>query len=355
VWSVAGHDEVQAVLRDYETFTSTAGAGITDLRKEDAWRSPSILLEVDPPVHSVNRRVVGRALAPRKLRLLQEVFDRSADELTKAVASRGHFDAVKDLAEVFPTQVFPDFFGLRGEGRDQLIGYGAMVFNGMGPRNELFDASMAGAERVVSWISEACSRSSLQPDGLGAEIYAAVDAGEVSEEDAALLVRSFLSAGVDTTVNAIALGILAFAQFPDQWERLCADPSLARNAFDEVVRRESPVIGFFRTTTRCTRIGGIDLPADAKVLAFFAGSNRDPRRWANPDGFDIERNVVGHLGYGTGVHNCIGLTIARMEGEALFRALAQRISRWHIAGEVRLRLNNTLRGLDSLPVQVDCA
>ena len=124
-----------------------------------------------------------------------------------------------------------------------------MVFNGHGPRNHLFESSMAGAEGVIGWITEQCSRSSLRPDGLGALIYAGVDAGEVTEDEAALLVRSFLSAGLDTTVSAIGLGVLDFARHPDQWQALREDPSLARNAFEEVVRRESPVVGFFRTTS----------------------------------------------------------------------------------------------------------
>jgi cytochrome P450 len=141
---------------------------------------------------------------------------------------------------------------------------------------------MVGAEDVIGWITEQCSRSSLRPDGLGALIYAGADAGEVTEDEAALLVRSFLSAGLDTTVSAIALGVLDFVRFPDQWQALRQDLSLARNAFEEVVRIESPVIGFFRTTTEAAELAGTSLPAGAKVLVFFAGANRDPRRWVRP-------------------------------------------------------------------------
>jgi 4-methoxybenzoate monooxygenase (O-demethylating) len=228
-----------------------------------------------------------------------------------------------------------------------------MVFNGHGPRNHLFESSMAGAEGVIGWITEQCSRSSLRPDGLGALIYAGVDAGEVTEDEAALLVRSFLSAGLDTTVSAIGLGVLDFARYPDQWQALREDPSLGRNAFEEVVRRESPVVGFFRTTSKPVDLAGTLLPADAKVLVFFAGANRDPRHWEDPDRFDIRRKTAGHMGFGIGVHNCVGQVIARMEGEAVFRALASRVASWRLTGEPRPRLNNTLRSLDTLPVAVE--
>ena len=355
VFAVARHEQVQAVLKKPGVFSSAAGVGITNIAAENPWRKPSILLEVDPPVHTHNRKVVARALAPRSLAYLQEVFDRRAAELAAELVARGSFDAVPDLAEIFPTRVFPEAFGIADDGRDQLLAYGAMVFNGHGPRNHLFESSMAGAESVIGWITEQCSRSSLRPDGLGALIYAGVEAGEVTEDEAALLVRSFLSAGLDTTVSAIALGVLDFARNPTQWQALRQDRSLARNAFEEVVRIESPVIGFFRTTSEPVPLDGASLPAGVKVLVFFAGANRDPRRWDQPDRFDIQRKVSGHMGYGTGVHNCVGQVIARMEGEAVFRALAERISSWRLDGEPRPRLNNTLRGLDTLPVAVDPA
>ena len=355
VYAVARHEQVQAVLKDPRVFSSAAGNGITNIAVENPWRKPSILLEVDPPVHTRNRKVVARALAPRSLTYLQETFDRRAEELAASLVSRGSFDAVPDLAEVFPTRVFPDAFGITEDGRDQLLAYGAMAFNGQGPRNHLFEASMAGAEGVIGWIAQQCARSSLRPDGLGALIYAGVDAGEVTEDEAAQLVRAFLSAGLDTTVSAIALGVLEFARCPDQWQALREDPSLARNAFDEVVRCDSPVLGFFRTTSEPVELAGTHLPADVKVLVSFAGANRDPRRWEEPDRFDIRRKTAGHMGFGTGVHNCVGQVIARMEGEAVLRALASRIQSWHLTGEPKLRLNNCLRGLDALPVAVEPA
>jgi len=355
VYAVARHEQVHAVLREPRVFSSAAGVGLTNIATENPWRKPSILLEVDPPVHTHNRKVVARALAPRSLAYLQEVFDRRAAELAAELVAAGSFDAVPDLAEIFPTRVFPEAFGIDNNGRDQLLAYGAMVFNGHGPRNHLFESSMAGGAPVIGWITQQCSRASLRPDGLGALIYAGVDAGEVTEDEAALLVRSFLSAGLDTTVSAIALGVLDFINHPGQWQDLRRDPSLARNAFEEVVRIESPVIGFFRTTSEPVATGGVSVPAGAKVLVFFAGANRDPRRWDQPDRFDIRRKVAGHMGFGHGVHNCVGQVIARMEGEALLRALAGRIGSWRLNGEPRPRLNNTLRGLDTLPVAVEPA
>ena len=145
-------------------------------------------------------------MSPKLLKTLQETFDERAGRLADVLVKRGSFDAVADLAEIFPTRVFPDAFGLREEGREHLLAYGAPVFNGTWPPNERFQRSFEHADEVIGWITAQCRRDALRPDGLGALIYIGIDAGEVTEEEAALLVRSFLSAGIDTTVNALALG-----------------------------------------------------------------------------------------------------------------------------------------------------
>ena len=352
VWAVAGHDDVHAVLRDHERFSSAAGVGLTNLAEENPWRKPSILLEVDPPLHSQNRAVVAGAMSPKALRSLQEVFDTQAAALVDELVERETFDAVHDLAEVFPTVIFPRAFGVDGDAREHLLAYGAMVFNGHGPRNRHFEAAMSGAAGVLEWIGGQCQRAALRPDTIGSAIYDAADAAGVGEDDAALLIRSFLSAGVDTTVSALAYSVYDFIRFPDQWELVRDEPSLARNAFEETVRLESPVMGFFRTTSQEVVLGRARIPAHTKVLALYAGANRDERRWDRPDAYDVRRRLVGHLGYGIGPHVCVGMTIARMEGEAVLRALGARVASWELTGEPQPRLNNTLRGLDTLPVRI---
>ncbi|MGH9047178.1 MAG: hypothetical protein ACRDVW_07680 [Acidimicrobiales bacterium] len=199
IWAVARHAEVQAVLKDPERFSSAGGTGLTNVARQGAWRKPSILLEVDPPLHTRNRAVVARAMSPKLLKALQDTFDEAAEDLVTGLLEKESLDAIAELAEVFPTRVFPDAFGLQAEGREYLLRYGALVFNGNGPRNELFERSLEGADEVIAWITARCRREALNPDGLGAQIYRGVDDGEVTEDEVALLVRSFLSAGIDTT------------------------------------------------------------------------------------------------------------------------------------------------------------
>ena len=352
LWAMARHDEVHAALNDWQTYCSSRGVGLSDFAKEKPWRPPSIILEADPPLHTRTRTVLARILSPGTMKKLRETFQREAENLVDLLVARERFDAVKDLAEVYPLRVFPDALGIPREGRENLLPYGNMVFNAFGPRNDFFEAAMRDADRVRESIMKNCARESLRPDGLAGDIYAAVDKGELTADEAPLLVRSFLSAGVDTTVNGIGAAMDCLARFPDQWALLRDDPSLARNAFEEALRLESPVQTFFRTTTRDVEVGGVRIGEGEKMLLFLAAANRDPRRWENPDKFDIRRRVAGHVALGSGIHGCVGQSVARLEGELILTALAKRAESIEIVGEPKRRYNNTLRGLASLPVEV---
>jgi cytochrome P450 len=352
VWAVARYAEVNAVLLDWEAFCSSSGVGLADFRKEPPWRKPSIILEADPPLHTRTHKVLARVLSPAVLRALRHTFEQVAEEMIEALVARGSFDGVNDLGRLYPTQVFADAIGLPREGREHLLPYGNMVFNANGALNALFEKSVAEAKPVIEWITRMTERRHLADGSIGAAVYAAVATGEIDEAEAAMLVRSLLTAGLDTTVHGIGSALVCFARHPDQWARLHADPSLARNAFDEVMRYESPVQAFFRTTTRRVEIGGLAIDAGEKVLVFFAAANRDPRRWEDPDRFDITRRAGGHVAFGSGIHRCVGEFVGKLEGEIVLAALARRVKTLALDGEPVLRLNNTLRGYDRAPLRV---
>ena len=355
IWAMARHQEVRDALTDWQTYCSGAGVGLSDFRKEPPWRPPSIILEADPPLHTRTRAVLTRILSPAAINVLRETFAREADALVDRLVEQREFDGVADLAESYPLKVFPDAVGLAEQGRENLMPYGTMVFNSFGPRNDLFDKAVANAGPVREWIMSKCSRAALAPDGLGIKIFHAVDAGELSEDEAGMLVRSFLSAGIDTTVYGLGNALYCFAANPEQWTVLRENPNLIRGSFEEVLRFESPVQTFFRTTTREVEVGGVRIGDGEKVLLFLAAANRDPRRWEKPDTFDVRRRATGHMTFGTGIHGCVGQAVARLESEAIFGALAKRVVSFEMTGKPERRLNNTLRGFDTLPLRVRAA
>lgn len=301
--------------------------------------------------------MLREALAPPALRRLRDVWQEAAEDLLDNVlAERGEdFDAFDALAKAFPLRVFPDAVGLGPDGRANLLPYGNMAFNAFGPVNDLVKSDAPRVADLSAWVNAQCAREALSEDGFGARIWAAADRGELTQQQAPLVVRSLLTAGVDTTVHGLAAALYAFATHPGEWQRLRERPELARVAFDEAVRWQSPVQTFFRTATTDVEIAGVRIPEGTKILMFLGSANCDPARWSDPDSFDLTRDPSGHVGFGMGIHQCVGQHVARLEAEALLTALARRVERIELTGEPRRHLNNTLRSWASIPVRVRTA
>jgi 4-methoxybenzoate monooxygenase (O-demethylating) len=353
VYAMARYEQVHAALRDWQSFQSGAGVGLSNFRTEKPWRPPSLLLEADPPRHDAPRRVLGGLLVPGALRRLRAGWTGAAHELVDRLLAAGpEFDAVPALAEAFPLRVFPDAVGIPVAGRENLLPYGDFLFNAFGPHNDLVAAGAARAPELSAWVNAQCARDVLAEGGLGARIWAAADRGEITAEQAPLVVRSLLSAGVDTTVHGLAAVLHALATHPEQWQRLRERPALVRVAFDEAVRWASPVQTFFRTATADVPIGDAVVPDGQKILMFLGAANRDPRRWPDPDAFDLDRDPSGHVGFGFGIHQCVGQHVARLEAECLLGALVERVATIEIGGPTRRHHNNTMRAWASLPMRV---
>lgn len=354
-FGMARYDEVAAALRDHHTFCSGRGVGLADFAKETPWRPPSLLLEADPPLHDRTRALMNRIVSLSALRALRPVWSAHAEALIERLVRKRRFDAVKELSEQYPMLVFPDTIGVPHEGREQLLVYGAATFNAFGPRNAIFERGNARAADAIAWVAWACKRENLTPGGWGMAVFEAADAGACTSEEAERLVRSFLSAGVDTTVNGIAHLVLALASSPDAFQQVRADRSLMKPAFDESLRWDSTVQTFFRTTTREVSVAGVDIPAGSKVLLFLAAANRDPRKWEQPERFIPSRKTSGHVAFGYGIHQCLGQMVARLEGELVLSALLSRVASLRLVGAPMRRLNNTLHAIESLPVEVEAA
>jgi len=350
-YGMARFAEVRTALHDWETFVSSRGVGLSDFAHEEPWRPPSLLLETDPPVHNRTRGLMNKVAALPALKARLPEWKEKAASLVAALAGNGSFDAVTELAEAFPLSVFPDMIGLRDEGRENLLPYAMTAFNAFGPRNALLAESLASAEQATAWVAAACKRENLKGPGWAADVYAAADRGDCTQEEAERLVRSFLTAGVDTTVNGIAALIYAMGSNPDEWQKLRADPTLGKKALEETLRWSGVAQTFFRTTSRAVQIGNDTIPEGQKIVLFLAAANRDPRQWPDPERYDISRNASGHVGFGFGIHQCLGQMVARFEMEAVLSALLEHVGEIRLTGAAQRRPNNTLYTIGSLPVE----
>jgi len=351
VYGIARYDTVRAALVDWQHFQSGGGVGLAKVHG-DKPLGPPALLEADPPWHDAPRRVLSKILGPRGLHKLRQQWADAAEDLVDSVLTQRQFDAVPQLSEAFPLRVFPDAIGLPEAGREHLLPYSDHAFNSFGPDNELRQGGAVQFPQLAAWVGAQCTRDVLSGDGFGAAIWAMADRGEITPEQAPFLVRPLLAAGIDTTVNGLSAVLYALATHPDQWQRLRQQPALARVAFDEAVRWDSPVQTFFRTATTDVPIADVTVPEGEKILLFLGAANRDPRRWNDPDRFDLARDPSGHVGFGFGIHQCVGQHIARLEAESLLTSLARRVRDIRLTGPVKRHLNNTLRAWESIPVEM---
>jgi len=344
--------ETKEVFSDHERFVSSRGVGLVDFKLADPWRPASIILEVDPPEHTHVRRVMAKVLSPKVMREQTELFEALANDLIAEVVDQGEVEAVADIAERYPTTVFPRILGLKESNGQHLLDYGAMVFDAVGPDNQIRRNALAKGGAVVPWIMEQCKRDNLIAGDLGDEIYQYADDGTISEEQAGLLVRSLLSAGVDTTVTGIGSLLYCLAENPEQFELLKQQPELARPTFEEVLRYTSPVHSFFRTANEDTEVSGVKIQEGTKILCLLASANLDEEQWPGAPDFDITRKVKGHLGMGVGVHGCVGQNLARAEVGAVLQAILAQVDKIEFNGTPEWRPGNSIRSLSSLPIKL---
>lgn len=345
--------ETHEVFSDHTRFISSRGVGMEDRKYSDSWRKPSVLLERDPPEHTRTRRVMARVMSPKAVAAMRDLFVDRADALVENLVRKGSFEVVSELAEPYPTTAFVEAIGLTDSDPRKLVDYGAMVFNGSGPLNGMRRRALDMAPQIVPWIEAACDRRRIRPDGLAMEIYRAADAGEIDAEEAEMLVRSLLSAGVDTTVTGIGSAIWCLAHHPDEYRKLRESPDLLRPCIEEVLRFTSPVHTFARTACVDTEVGGVAIGEDTRILCCLGAANLDPAKWgADADRFRIDRRPAGHMAFGAGVHGCVGQNIARAEIEAVLAAVTARIARIEPEGEAIWRPANAMRSLDSFRITV---
>lgn len=355
VHAMGGYEDLSNAVANWQGLSSGSGVGLNE-----PWRARG-LLQMDPPEHDAPREVLQEILSSRALRAMKENCMARAgsliDELLEGTVSgqQIEIDGHGQIGSVFPVNFFPDASGIDETDRENLVPYADHIFNSLGPTNDLVKQGECKAAEYQEWATQKCQRDSLKPEGFGADIWAAADRGEILHEHAPLLTRSLLSAGVDTTVYGISGMLYAFASNPEQWDALRENPGLARVAFDESLRWESPVQQIFRKTTVEVNFGGTVIPAESRVMLCFAAANRDPRRWENPDKFDLTRDPSGHLSFGMGMHQCVGQHAARLQAASLLEQLIPRVKSIELASPIGRHHNNTLRGVASVPLRLTLA
>jgi cytochrome P450 len=351
-WSVATYAETLAVLRDQDTYSSVTGGerpyGGTLL--QDLPIAGQVLNMMDDPRHSQLRRLVNSGLTPRMVARVEDDLRARARMLLDEVADGEGFDFLPQVAAELPMQMICILLGVPEEDRHWLFEAVEPGFDFRGSRKasiERLSVEDAGS-RMYAYGSELVARKRAEP---GDDMLSVV-AAEPWLSDAELYLFFYLlfSAGAETTRNSIAGGLLALIESPAAFDALRADPSLLPTAIEEMVRWTSPSPSKRRTATRDTDLGGHRVLAGQKVLVWEGSANRDAAVFANADVFDIARKPNPHLGFGQGVHYCLGANLARLELRVLFEELLARFASVRLVQPVEWARSNRHTGIRHMVV-----
>ncbi len=341
--------DVRSALNDWRTFSSDKGIGLNPIINQ-AW--DEALICQDPPVHTERRKLMNEVLSPIALKPVAETINARARELADRLAEMTEFDGVSDFAHALPVGVVMDLIGWPEDVRPHLLELAEGSWNAAGPDNARMWSGLTQLQQMMQLIEQIYDQNHVLPGGFAEQLIAAAHAGRISRETAIGMLAGYIVAAFETTISAMAAGLALFAENADEWDKLRADPRLAVNAANEIVRIEAPLQNFSRWCTADTELSdGNVVPAGTRVIVSYASANRDERQFSEPDRFIIDRKEKQNLGFGHGPHGCAGQGLARMELTAVFTALAERVERFELAGEPERALNNISRSFRSLPVR----
>ena len=348
MWAIGRHLDARNALSAHNIFISGKGVAANNLSNGN---SPGNLLASDPPLHTHLRKVVSKPLHPKALARIKPRIEASAGSLIDRLLARKSFDGILDLAQFLPISIVSEMVGLPDAGRRNMLEYAAAVFDLFGVDNTRTEAALPIVIKMRKYLSEQATRDKVLPEGWIAGLYDAVDLGLIKQEQVQTLMRDYLGPSLDTTIFAIGHLLHLFGQYPDQWKLLRQEPNRVGNAINEAIRLESPIRGFTRVLSQDYTIGGIKLFTGDRVLILYASANRDERRWDEPEKFDICRVLTDHVGFGYGIHQCVGMQLARLEMGSVLTAMIARVSKIKILGAPVYAKNNVLRGLETLPIK----
>lgn len=375
--AVYRYDDVAAVLRHRDVSTDDRRSTLHRSLHAQNRLGPAYLSQMDdrsllhrdPPEHTRLRRLAAAGFTPARVASMRGFIQRYVDDLLDTATAARHLDLVADLAYPLPIAVISELLGIPAQDRQ---------FVATWPRTQLCcsfesasanaagatDPAQAGnlrqaeADRIEKQLTEYFAylidyRREHPCDDLTSVLIAAEEDGErLSVEEINATLRLLFVAGYENAVNLIGHGMLALLQHPEQFAELRRDPSLAAGAVNEALRYDAPFQFTRRIATAELDIGGYRIPKGQTIIAYIAAANRDPDRFADPDRFDIHRTDTGHLAFGTGIHACLGGSLARLQAEITFATLAQRLDQPRLDTDPPAYRTDVFRSLDTLPVSL---
>jgi hypothetical protein len=356
LWVLTRYDDVAGMLRDAR-FGRKGFDTLLQARFGEAGFDLSMLFR-DPPDHTRLRALVSKAFTPRVVEEMRERIQGIVDALLDRAQDVGHMDVIADLAYPLPVIVICEMLGVPAETRDRFRHWSVDIARSLDAialptEPEVIERGTAARHALADYFRGLIAERRRHPKAdLLSDLIAAEEQGDkLTEGELMATVLLLFVAGHETTVNLIGNGTLALLRHPAELRALRADPALIGSAVEELLRYDGPVQRTGRMPNTDVEVGGRTIPKGALVLGLIGAANRDPAHFPDPDRLDITRSDNRHLGFGWGIHFCLGAPLARLEAQIAILALARRMPRLALAtARPEWRRASTLRGLTALPV-----
>jgi cytochrome P450 len=311
------------------------------------------LLENEPPAHTRLRRSIssafGRGHVERLRPTVAVLAERMVDDLAARIASDGQADLLEHLAQPLPVAVIAELLDIPEADRPRLVPWSNAIVKmyeyGLPPEGQ--QAAEQAAEEFAGYLREITEARRRSP---GSDLVSDLAQAELTSDEVVATAVLLLMAGHEATVNVIGNGVWALLRHADEWQRLLKDPALLEPAVEELIRYDSPLQLFERTATEDVEIAGFRIAKGEKIAALLGAAARDPEVFDAPDTLDLGRSPNPHIGFGVGIHYCIGAPLARVEVAAALRALTLRLPALRLANQPERRPEFVIRGLRTLPV-----
>lgn len=353
MWAVTRFTDVIEVLKRVDDFSSEAPEGAREKLFENAFGGPNIIGS-DNPRHDRLRSIMQKRFTPRRLGHLQTRVEDLSRELIQNVAGDSQFDLVPSFTVPLPVIVIAELLGVEANRVDDFKRWSnALVAIVNAAEGEERQSALLEVGELAKYLAAMAEKRRQEPadDLIGALIAAEKEPGRISAGEVLSYCILLLAAGNETTTNLIGGMISALISNPDQLALLRDDPSLIPNAVEEGLRYCSPVQGLFRQVSKDTDLNGVTIPAGSRVWVCYASANRDPNRFEDPDRFDITRDCRGHVGFGWGLHFCLGANLARREARVAMTELVPLLADLEFCKDVEWLPSWVIRGPKELMVR----
>jgi pimeloyl-[acyl-carrier protein] synthase len=357
-WVLTRYEEIDAILRDHRRFSNDSRKAAQNGMDAAVMQldEPSILF-LDPPDHTRLRSLVARAFTRSAIEAWRGRIEETVDQLLDAVAAQGEFDLMDAFANRLPTLVISEMLGVPAADYPKFRAWSDLVARTLEPTitPEQLQEALAADRALREYFDHIIDDRRREPrEDLVSVLVAAEEGGEtLTRDELRTMLILLLVAGNETTTNLIGNGTLALLRHPDQLAWLRAHPDEIENAVEELIRYDGPVQVDGRTVLEDMEIGGARVRAGEQVILLLGSANRDPRKFPDPDRLDLSRGDKAHVGFGRGIHSCLGAPLARLEGQVAFQRLAERFPDLRLADAApEFKDHIVLRGLRRLPVRV---